>query len=97
MRIYLGPDFRTGSPQPEPIGVVYRLDAARLNETLAVARIEGQAVSYDEVFGSQLSDRTIGTLSVIYPHAEAPPEFARAEVRIDARPTPELPQLGQRQ
>ena len=96
MRIYLGPDFRTGSPQPEPIGVVYQLDAARLNETLAVARIEGQAVSYDEVYGSPLSDRTVGTLSVIYPHSEASPEFARAEVRIDARPTPELPQLGQR-
>jgi hypothetical protein len=96
MRVYLGPDLRTSGSTPELIGVVYHLDAAKLNETLAVARVEGKAVSYDEVAGSPLADRTVGTLSVIYPHPEAPPEFARAEVRIDAAPLPDLVQLDER-
>jgi len=96
MRIYLGPDLRAGVPSQELVGVVYRLDASQLNETLALARIEGQAVSYDEVVGSQLADRTVGTLNVIYPHPEAPPEFARAEVRIDAAPLPDLVQFDER-
>ena len=61
-----------------------------------MARVEGKAVSYDEVAGSPLADRTVGTLNVIYPHPEAPPEFARAEVRIDAAPLPDLVQLDER-
>jgi hypothetical protein len=96
MRVYLGPDLRTPGPPAELTGIVYRLDAAPLNESLAVARIEGQTVSYDEVAASRLTDRTVGTLRIIYPHPEAPPELARAEVQIDAAPLPDLAHLNER-
>lgn len=92
--VYLGPDVRREASPPAETDITYRLDAGRLNVPVAVARIEGQAVSYDEVPGSLWPERTMGTLRIVYPHPEAPPGYARTEVRIDAEPLPDLSHLA---
>ncbi len=90
---YVGPDLRHGTEDASRVDIVYRLDASRLNLPVAVARVEGQLVSYEEVAGTLSPDRTIGRLRIVYPCAEAPADFARAEVQIDAAPLPKISQL----
>lgn len=92
--VYLGPDLRREAKLAPESDITYRLDAGRLNVPIAVARIEGQAVSYDEVAGSLWPERTTGTLRIVYPHPEAPAGYARAEVRVDAEPLPDLSHLN---
>ncbi|HEY2880777.1 MAG TPA: hypothetical protein VGJ15_00035 [Pirellulales bacterium] len=93
---YFGPDVRKAAPTPDPIEISYRLDAARLNIPVAVTRVEGQLVSYDDVAGSLQPNRTVGSLHVVYPHPQAQSGFARVELRIDADPTPSIVQLQDR-
>jgi hypothetical protein len=90
---YMGPDLRQAPQQAAEVDITYRLDASRLNIPVAVARIEGQLVSYDDVAGSVSPDRTVGSLRIIYPSADAPTGYARIEVQVDAAPLPKMPQL----
>src|SRR5690606_19975863 len=95
--LYLGPSPAQKRPPEQPeTSITYELDAGKLNVPLAVARIEGQSVSYDQLPGSLWPERTVGKLHVTYPHADAPEGCARAEVRIDAAPLPDLSQVGKR-
>ena len=67
---------------PDAASLTYRLDARRLNLPLTVMRIDHQQVVYDQMPSSPLSQSATGTLVVDYPHAEAPPGYARARVII---------------
>jgi hypothetical protein len=93
--IYLGPDFRKQVSTPDATEIVYRLDASQLHVPVAVARVEGQLVSYNEVPGSVLPDRTVGTLKIVCPCADAPVGYARAEVQVIADPLPNLKRVEQ--
>jgi hypothetical protein len=91
--VYFGPDLRRPAVNPEATEIVYRLDASQLHVPVAVARVEGQLVSYNEVAHSVLPDRTTGTLKIVYPCPDAPAGFARAEVQVTADPLPAFTEL----
>lgn len=63
----------------------YRLDAGRLNSPLAVARIEGQLVSYDQLASPPVADHCIGTLKIQYPHPEGRLSAARVTLEVVAQ------------
>jgi len=65
----------------------YKLDAGQLNLPLAVTRVEGQLVSYDQVPSSPGRDTSVGTLKVQYPHPAGRPGFARARLEITSKAT----------
>ncbi len=92
---YMGPDVRRGTDQAAEVDISYRLDASQLNIPVAVTRVEGQLVSYDKVAGSLSPDRTVGSLRILFPCADAPPGYARAEVQIDAAPLPKTMQIDE--
>jgi hypothetical protein len=92
---FLGPDWRRPTPSSETAEIEYRLDASQLHAPVAVARVEGQQVCYDEVASSLLPDRTVGTLKIVYPSADAPAGFARAEVRVTSDSLPKMPQVDE--
>ena len=60
----------------------YKLDAGQLNLPLAVTRVEGQLVSYDQVPSSPSRDTSVGTLKVQYPHPAGRKGYARARLEI---------------
>ena len=60
--------------------LVYRVDAGRLSVPLAAARVEGRQVSYDEVASNPLAERSIGELTVRFPHPRGLAGWAQAEV-----------------
>jgi hypothetical protein len=92
---YLGPDWRKPTPAADTAEIEYRLDASQLHAPVAVARVEGQQVCYEEVASSLIPDRTVGTLKILYPCADAPVGFARAEVRMTTDPLPKMTQLDE--
>jgi len=63
----------------------YKLDAGQLNLPLAVTRVEGQLVSYDQVPSTPTRDTSVGTLKIEYPHPEGRPGFARARLEITSK------------
>jgi hypothetical protein len=65
--------------------IVYRLDASQLCEPMAVARIEGQLVAYQELPTAPVPNSAVGTLTIKYPHPEGVPGCALAEVVIETR------------
>ncbi len=65
--------------------IVYRLDASQLCESLAVARIEGQLVAYQELPTAPVPNSAVGTLTITYPHPAGVPGCALAEVVIETR------------
>ncbi len=65
--------------------IVYRLDASQLCEPLAVARIEGQLVAYQELPSAPVPNSAVGTLTIKYPHPDGVPGCALAEVVIETR------------
>ena len=91
--LYMGPDLRRGTEQATQVDISYRLDAGKLDIPVAVSRVEGQFVSYDEVAGSLHSERTVGSMHITYPCPDAPADCARVEVQIDAAPLPKIAQL----
>lgn len=68
--------------------IVYHVDAGRLCEPLAMARIEGQAVSYEQKPTSPLPNYSTGKLTVEYPHPLGKPGYALARVEITSRTPP---------
>jgi hypothetical protein len=58
--------------------LTYRLDAGQLQQPLDVVKIEGQAISYEQVASSPLPDQTIGTLALVYPHPAGRSGMAQA-------------------
>jgi hypothetical protein len=60
--------------------VTYRLDAGRLCEPIALARIDGQLVSYEEKPTEPAPDCSVGTLTLVYPHPAGRPGYALAQV-----------------
>ena len=67
--------------------IVYHVDAGQLRLPLAVSKVEAQHVSYQESPCSPQPGNSTGTLIVKYPHPQAKPETALAEVVIDSRPS----------
>lgn len=63
----------------------YKLDASRLCEPMALARVEGQLVSYDHQPTAPEAGTAVATLKVIYPHPDGLADYAQAEVRIESR------------
>jgi len=63
--------------------LTYRIDAGRLNVPVAVARIEGQLVSYDSLPSLAATDHSLGTVSLYYPHPAGRAGVALAEVTIE--------------
>lgn len=66
--------------------IVYQVDASRLGLPLTVSKVEAQHVSYQESPSAPQPGNSTGTLIVKYPHPQARPETALAEVVIDSRP-----------
>lgn len=64
--------------------IEYKLDAGQLNLPLAVTRVEGQLVSYDQVPSNPRRDKSIGTLKIEYPHPDGRPGVARARLEISS-------------
>jgi hypothetical protein len=64
--------------------IEYKLDAGQLNLPLAVTRVEGQLVSYDQVPSDPRRDSSIGTLKIEYPHPEGRQGYARARLEISS-------------
>jgi hypothetical protein len=65
--------------------VVYRLDASRLCEPVALSHIEGQAVTYEQQAPAPVPESSVGTLKVRYPHPDGRAGYAQAEVTISTR------------
>lgn len=63
----------------------YKLDASRLGEPMALARIEGQLVSYDPQPSAPEAGTAVATLKVIYPHPDGLAGFAQAEVTVQSK------------
>lgn len=63
----------------------YKIDAGKLNVPIELARIEGQAVSYDHLGSLPLPEQATGTLTVEYPHPEKHVGFAKARLEICSR------------
>lgn len=75
----------------ESASIVYRLDAGKLEQPLDVARVEGQKVVYEQVASSPLSDQSIGTLTITYPHPGGRTGWAQAKFALDSTPTKSTP------
>lgn len=60
----------------------YRVDAGQLSIPLAVSRIEGQMVSYDEVPSAATPNRSTGLLLLTYPHPAERAGMVEAKVVI---------------
>ncbi|MBI3837815.1 MAG: hypothetical protein HY288_07765 [Planctomycetia bacterium] len=78
-------DAATGFYQAASL--TYRLDAGKLEQPLDVARIDGQRVSYEQVASSPLSDQSIGTLSITYPHPAGRAGYALVKFALESNPT----------
>jgi hypothetical protein len=65
--------------------IVYQVDAGQLCEPLAMARIEGQLVSYEQTPSAPLPNHSTGKLTVEYPHPQGKPGFALARVDVISR------------
>jgi hypothetical protein len=91
----MGPDWRKPSASSETAEIEYRLDASQLHAPVAVARVDGQQVCFEEVASSLLPDRTVGTLKIRYPCPDAPVGFARAEVQVTTDPLPKITALDE--
>ncbi|MCA9246959.1 MAG: hypothetical protein KDA42_07585 [Planctomycetales bacterium] len=63
----------------------YAIDAGRLGVPVAVSRIGARQVSYEEVPSEPLSERSIGTLQVVYPHPAGREGMALVGVVIQQR------------
>ncbi|HEX4130730.1 MAG TPA: hypothetical protein VHZ24_11865 [Pirellulales bacterium] len=68
--------------------VTYRLDASKLCEPMAIAKIEGQLVSYQDNPSSPVAGSARGVLTVDYPHPAGRVGFARCRVVIESHPVP---------
>lgn len=69
----------------EKANLSYEVDAGALKAPVAVARIEGQQVSYDQL-PSTLEDRTtFGRLEIEYPHPGDMPGYALARVTVKSK------------
>jgi hypothetical protein len=64
--------------------LVYRLDASRLGVPLALARVEGQRVAYEEVASTPQPGESTGTLIVSYPHPAGGTNLAQAKVIVES-------------
>ncbi len=82
-------DARSGFYQSASL--TYRLDAGKLQQPLDVARVEGQAVSFEQVASSPLPEQSIGTLSISYPHPSGRPGVALAKFTLESNPTKTSP------
>lgn len=60
----------------------YKIDAGKLNVPIELARIEGQAVSYDHLGTMPLPDQAVGTLTLEYPHPDKHVGFVKARLEI---------------
>jgi hypothetical protein len=65
--------------------VTYRLDASRMGEPMAVSRIQGQLVSYEQRASATTAGAAQGTLMIEYPHPAGVPGFARARVVMQSQ------------
>lgn len=65
--------------------IVYRIDAGKMSEPVALARIDGQLVSYEERASAPLPKCSTGTLTVRYPHPDGRRDVALAELVITAK------------
>jgi hypothetical protein len=65
--------------------VTYKLDASRLGEPMALARIEGQLVSYEPQPSSPETGTSVAILKIIYPHPDGLAGFAQAEVTVQSK------------
>ncbi len=91
---------RSTSRQAEPLDALaagydkahleYKIDAGKLNVPIELARIEGQAVSYDHQGSLPLPEQAIGTLTVDYPHPEKHIGFAKARLEIRSQDAAKL-------
>ncbi len=66
--------------------ITYRVDHGQLSEPTALARIEGQSVSYDETPSPLATDLATTCLTVRYPHPFAREGHALAQVIVASRP-----------
>lgn len=69
----------------ERAAITYKLDASRLGEPMALARVEGQLVSYDPQPSAPEAGTAVATLKVIYPHPDGLAGFAQAEVTVHSK------------
>ncbi len=60
--------------------ITYRIDAGGQSLPIAVARVEGQRVSYDQMASRPEKGTALGTLSIRYPHPSGQADVA--EVRL---------------
>ncbi len=63
--------------------VTYRLDAGRMGEPIAVSRVQGQLVSYEDKATPPQAAASVGTLTVEYPHPEGIAGMARCRVVLE--------------
>lgn len=68
----------------------YKIDAGKLNVPIELARIEGQAVSYDHIGSMPLPEQATGTLTLEYPHPEKHIGFVKARLEIRSQDAAKL-------
>ena len=69
----------------ETAGIEYRIDAGRNGVPISLAKIEGRLVSYEAVAPQTISEQSVGTLSIEYPHPRGREGYALARVVIESR------------
>ncbi len=63
--------------------LTYHVDAGQLNIPLAVTRITGQGVSYEDVPSSSLANQSTGVLAIEFPHPAGREGFALATMTLN--------------
>lgn len=71
----------------QAVTINYRVDAGRSGLPMQLARTQGQQVSFQETPSSVYPNRSIGTLSIQYPHPDGRTDYALAELIIENDPT----------
>ncbi|HWB00716.1 MAG TPA: hypothetical protein VG713_19615 [Pirellulales bacterium] len=74
--------------------IAYRVDAGRLCEPMALARIDGQLVSYEDHASSPVPGTSRATLTIEYPHPAGIAGYAQARVDIDSVASLSTPRPG---
>jgi len=78
------PDFAFDSDEggPQSVAIRYRVDAQKQRLPVAVARIEGQLVSYETHSATNETTDSLGVLEIIYPHPHGRSGYALARVNV---------------
>ena len=71
--------------------VDYQVDAGLLNLPVAVARVEGQRLCFEQFASQPRAGSAVGKLSIRYPHPEGKPGLARVELAVTNDPRPQRP------